>query len=250
MSLYEFVWKFLLFFSSFNKKDELGKQEILTILSGLIWKSVGSFAALIFTLFLFFFIFFFNSYLFYTSCHNTVWFLSQNLNLFPSISAFLFSCSVRMHVKKSWISLPALAQVTFPGLLYRMSTYILKICVCWRPSPNILKTLTVGWDSFGFEYKPSIVCWLLVIPDKPCLQDGCLCERFSRQWQHFVYRKHCSQCLGRHSEQRPCPSTGQPNAWARGGLEPGHIQLLAVLVKRENSLKVWGLPIAGCFTLL
>lgn len=97
-------------------------------------------------------------------------FLSQNLNLFHNVSAFLFSCAVNFHVRESWISLPALAQVAFPGLPYRMSTYILKICVCWRPSSNILKTLTLGWDSFGFEYKITIVCWLLVILETP---DSC-----------------------------------------------------------------------------
>lgn len=59
------------------------------------------------------------------------------------------------------------AQVTFPWLHYRMPTYILKICVCWRSSSNILKTLDLGWDSFEFEYKISIVCWLLVILEEP-----------------------------------------------------------------------------------
>lgn len=44
-----------------------------------------------------------------------------------------------------------------------MPTYILKICVYRRSSSNIQKILALGWDSFGFEYKISIACWLLVI---------------------------------------------------------------------------------------
>lgn len=55
------------------------------------------------------------------------------------------------------------AQAAFPRLPYGMPTYILKICVCWRSSSNILETLALGWDSFGFEYKIIIACWLLVI---------------------------------------------------------------------------------------
>lgn len=59
------------------------------------------------------------------------------------------------------------AQVTFPGLPYGMPTHILKTRVCWRSSSNILKTLALGWGSFGFEYKISIVCWLLAVLEKP-----------------------------------------------------------------------------------
>lgn len=72
------------------------------------------------------------------------------------------------------------AQVTFPWLPYRMPTYIPKISVCWRSSSNILETLALGWDSFGLEYTISVVCWLLVILEKPksCHVSSCLHELF------------------------------------------------------------------------
>lgn len=54
--------------------------------------SAGFFCAVFF----FFLRSFFIICLFYT-CHNTVHFLSQNLNLFHNISASLFSCSVSLY---------------------------------------------------------------------------------------------------------------------------------------------------------
>lgn len=145
------------------------------------------------------------------------------------------------------------AQVTFPWLPYRMPTYIPKISVCWRSSSNILETLALGWDSFGLEYTISIVCWLLVILEKPksCHVSSCLSPwALSRQWQHGLWRKLCLHCLCRHSQQRPCPSAGQPNVSACGSLGTNYMQLPAILKGRKDSLEVWGVPIAAYFTPL
>lgn len=135
-----------------------------------------------------------------------------------------------------------------------MPTHILKICVCWRSSSNILKTLALGWDSFGFEYKIRIVCWLLVTLEKP---KSCHVSKLSVSTSSFqvvttVPLQKALLALVLQTFRKKTLPISWTAQWVSMSkyLDTNYMQLPAIPKDRKKHLRSLNVPITAYFTPL